>query len=128
MTLRPCPVKWRVPLVLSGFLCFGALFPCPSPVRDAVTEQFAAGYHWHFPWTYVLFAPFCSAADMLTVLSLKQMMVFLFYCALALSAAPIRLFSKGKVLVLFLGFLGMGGFYPPAHGEDGFRRRGYPAD
>src|ERR1035441_4085160 len=96
--------EWWASLGLSSLLGIGALFPYSSPVRDAVTEQLAMGYHWTYPWTYLLFAPFCSMADLLTVLSLKEMSIFLFYSGLALAAAPIRVRTKGMASSFFLVF------------------------
>src|ERR1017187_7980056 len=99
-------MKWRTLLGLSCLFSLGAFYPYSSPVRDAVTEQFAKGYHWHFPWTYVLLAPFCSMADYLTVLSMKEMLVFLGYGVIACVWIPERKRMKGAALLLSVVFLG----------------------
>ena len=87
-------MKWKVPLGLTFLIILGAFFPYASPVRYAVTEHLAAGYHWHFPWTYVLLAPFCSLADMLTVMSMREMIVFLSYGFVGLLFFPARIVTK----------------------------------
>src|ERR1017187_730445 len=107
-------MKWRTLLGLSCLFFLGAFYPYSSPVRDAVTEQLAKGYHWHFPWTYVLFTPFCSMADYLTVLSMKEMLVFLVYSLTACACLPARKRTKGASLLLFLVFLGWVGLVPRA--------------
>jgi predicted metal-dependent phosphoesterase TrpH len=60
----------------------------------------------------MVLAPFCSTADMLTVLSLKQMIVFLFYAALALAVAPIRRRNKALSGILLLAFMGWAALVP----------------
>ena len=67
----------RVPLFLTALLSLGFFSPYHAVVTDAVTGQTAAGFHLRFPLSYTALAPFCSGADLLTLLSLKQMMVFL---------------------------------------------------
>ena len=47
-------------------------FPMPGPVRNAATFTWPAGYHLAFPFWHLVFTPFCSVADALTVLSLKE--------------------------------------------------------
>ncbi len=106
-------MKWQVRLGLSSLLCLGALFPYPSPVRNVVTDQFAAGYHWHFTWTYVLFDAFlqrCGYADDYESQK-NDRFSFLFRPRFGL-CSPFGSGTKGLTLVLFLVFLGWAALIP----------------
>lgn len=102
----------RISFVLIAFSFLPIVCPSSSPVVDAVTGQPAAGFHWRFPWTYLLFAPFCSAADWLTVLSMKEMMVFLGHGIITCLWFPRRKRMKGAAILLFLIFLGWSALAP----------------
>jgi len=67
---------WRTPLFMVGVLFMMQAFPMPGPVRDAAAFTWPAGYHLSFPLWHLVFTPFCSVADALTVLSTKEQMVF----------------------------------------------------
>ncbi len=65
--------RWRLPLLLSGFILFLQAFPIASPVRDAATLQWASEvFSMHYPLWHVVWTPFCGVADALTVLSYHQ--------------------------------------------------------
>ena len=51
----------------------------PSPVRDAAFLSWVPGFHMQFPVWHLIFTPFCSTADYLTLLSLKQAELFCAY-------------------------------------------------
>jgi len=102
----------RVPLGVSVFLGLGLLSRNISPVRDAVTEQFAAGYHLHFSWSYLVWAPFCSLADLLTALSLRELLLFLGFVFAAILVWPCRWGTKALWFMGVLGFLAWGVLVP----------------
>lgn len=105
-------MSWRVPLGLSVFLGLGLFYPSLSPVRDAVTEQAALGYHLHFSWSYLVWAPFCSLADLLTVLSLHELLLFLAYVFIGILLWPCRRGTRALCFLGVVGFLAWGVLVP----------------
>ena len=102
---------WRVPLFLSGLLILSQAFPLPGPVRDAATGLWPAGFYIQFPLLHLLFTPFCSTADYLTLLSVKQAGLFVG----ALFIAFILFFSPRKAalaILLFVAFVAWGALVP----------------
>ena len=67
--------SWRFLLLLTGLLFLAQAFPLPGVVRDAADFSWPSGFHWEWPLLHVVFTPFCSLADYLTVLSLKEQFV-----------------------------------------------------
>ncbi|HVO32708.1 MAG TPA: hypothetical protein VMU17_02260 [Elusimicrobiota bacterium] len=103
---------WRLPVMLTLLLGAGWFFHLPSPVRDAVTEQPAAGWSLHLAPPYYLLAPWCSIADHLTVMSLPEMKVFLLYAALAVLLIPRTWTSRAVALAVALAFFAWGAVGP----------------
>jgi len=93
---------WYGPVLLSAALCWGLAHPIASPVRDAVTEHSVLGYQLLFSPTYLVLAPWCSLADAVTILSLKELYI-LFAYVLVIGF----LFFRGlkQKLLYTLGFL-----------------------
>jgi len=81
------------------------LFHYPSPVRDAVTEQFASGFRWHFSPAYLILAPFCTVADALSILSLREIYVVLPALLLLALLWPSGWKRKAVSAAALLGFL-----------------------
>jgi len=71
--------RWRFPLLLSGLFLMSQGNSLPSPVRDAAFLSWVPGFHMQFPVWHLIFTPFCSTADYLTLLSLKQAELFCAY-------------------------------------------------
>jgi hypothetical protein len=94
------PVAKRSALFLSSLFLLAQAFTIPSPVRDAATSEFATGFQFQYSLGYSLFAPFCTIADVLTVLSAYQLIVFV-VTSLVLGFAFL---SWRKALALFLFF------------------------
>jgi hypothetical protein len=76
--------RWRWPLGSSVFVLLSQAFRLPSPVRDAASGAWPAGFSLHLPPLYWLFAPFCGPADRITLLSYHQAVVFLVYAVAAI--------------------------------------------
>jgi len=102
----------RLPLGLSVFLGVSLFFSSLSPVRDAVTEQLAPGYHLHFSGAYLFWAPFCSLADLLTVLSLRELLIFLGFVFAGILAWPCRWRARSLCFLGVLSFLAWGILVP----------------
>lgn len=102
---------WRLPLFLSGLLLLSQAFPLAAPVRDAASGVWVAGYTLHFPRWHLFFSPFCGLADLITVLSLHQLILTAVYviggCFIFL---PWR--KAGLVVIAFLMFVAWGALVP----------------
>lgn len=93
--------SWRFVLLWLGVLLLGQAFALPSPVRDAVTESWAAGFQlipsrWH-----LVFTPFTSLADQLTALSLREL-----YALQAWVIVGLILLFRWRFWLALLGWLG----------------------
>lgn len=71
----PMSPRGRVPLLLSGAVLLFQIAPIPSAVRDAATGAWLSGFHFEHPVARLIFTPFCSVADYLTVFSAHQGLV-----------------------------------------------------
>jgi hypothetical protein len=103
--------SWRIPLFISGIFLLSQAFSLPSPVRDAATLHWASGYKLQLPLGHILFTPFFSIADYLTVLSVKQMELFVGY----LFASFLLLWPWRRALLaifLFMVFVAWGALVP----------------
>jgi hypothetical protein len=76
--------SWRFLLLLTGVLFLAQALPLPGPVRDAADFSWPPGFHWQWPLLHLIFTPFCSLADYLTVLSLKEHIVLQLWVLLLL--------------------------------------------
>jgi len=102
--------SWRAFLVVAGFLSMLQAFPV-LPVRDAALEVWPAGYHLQFPPLHLLFTPFTSVADYLTVLSVHEHVALLVTLILLfVLIAGIR--RGGMLLILWIVFLAWGALVP----------------
>jgi len=111
MMTRP----WRLPLFLSGLVLLSQAFPLPSPVRDAATLAWAGGFHLIFPVWHILFTPFCSVADHLTVLSAHQDYVLVAYVFIGCLFAG---WKRGSLyFLLFAAFIAWGVLVPRPMGR-----------
>ena len=100
----------RRPLLLSGLVLLSQAFPVRPPVRDAATLLDAAGFHFQLPLWHVLWTPFCSLADLLTVMSAHQIYVLLAYITVGCVMAGRKL--GPFLLVFFLMFAAWGVLIP----------------
>src|SRR5262249_26089212 len=91
----------RSPLFLCGVVLLSQTFPLPSPVRDAATGAWPAGFSLNLPPLYMVFAPFCGVADRLSLLSYHQILIFMAYLILALILG----LGPRRASVMLLGFL-----------------------
>jgi len=108
--------SWRRPLCLSGFILFLQAFPIPSSVREAATVQWVSGFTMHYPLWHVVWTPFCGIADVLTVLSYHQVIVFgVWAIVLLLAIGGFRRFLPCFFLLLL--FLAWGGLVPRPMGR-----------
>jgi hypothetical protein len=93
--------SWRFLMVLTGGLFLMQAFPMPGVVRNAADFSWPSGFHMEFPTLHLLFTPFCSLSDSLTVLSVKEQIAFqVFVFILLLVLAGIR-----RGLLFWLGWL-----------------------
>lgn len=96
---RSKPSRW--PLLLSSLFFLSQVHPAPSPVLDATTLIAAPGYRLAFPLWHIIFTPFCSIADYVTILSLRQAEIALIWVIVgAFCLVPWR-----KVILFIVGFL-----------------------
>jgi hypothetical protein len=106
---------WRLPLMLSGLVLLSQAFGLPSPVRDAATLNWAPGFHLVFPTWHLLFTPFCSLADLLTVFSLRQIDVLIAWVLIGCLLAGRK---RGPlVLAFFMAFVAWGALIPRPMGR-----------
>lgn len=118
MPTSPNPLGYRTrrTLVLSGVFLLSQAFRLPSPVRDAATLEWAPSFHLELPKLHLLFTPFCSVADYLTLLSAQQayvMLAWVFVLVYALWG-----WKKGTILFLFfVGFTAWGALVPRPMGR-----------
>lgn len=98
-------MKWKWAGGWTLILAGTAFLHYPFPVRDAVTEHFAPGFHWHFSASYLALAPFCSLADLLTLFSLHEMMICLPFLLLIALLWPSSWKRKALSLAALAGFL-----------------------
>ncbi len=102
---------WRVPIFWSGFALLSQAFALPGPVRDAASLAWPNGFHLHFPAAHLLFTPFCSTADFLTVLSAKQIEAFCIVLFIGIFVF-LRLRTALISLMCFIGFVAWGALIP----------------
>lgn len=69
-------LSWQLLLLITGVILFMQAFPLPGAVRDAHTLLWPSGFHFEWPLWHLVFTPFCSVADYLTVLSLHEQIAF----------------------------------------------------
>src|ERR1700687_2276074 len=107
---------WRVALFLSGLVLLSQAFPLASPVRDAATLAWAPHYHLVYPDWHLVFTPFCSVADALTMLSYHQDIVLvIWFFVLAFGFGGIR---RGLLFFgLFMSFIVWGVLTPRPMGR-----------
>ncbi len=101
----------RTPLLLSGCILLLQAFPFPGAVRDAATLAWTPSFHLQYPLWHVIFTPFCSVADFLTILSLKQMIL----AVAILTGVPFLVAGWRRGLISFaflLGFVAWGALVP----------------
>src|SRR5690349_19746695 len=98
--------RWQVPLLLCGLLYLSQSCPLPSPVRDAATLSWAPGYHLEFPFWHLVFTPFCSVADAITVLSFHHLLAALaVFLTAAFLIGGLRIGAlSGLGLIVFLAW------------------------
>jgi len=112
---RMAPRRWRLPLFLSGLVLLSQAFPLPSPVRDAATLSWASGFHLILPAWHILFTPFCSLADHLSVLSFHQDYVLVFY---VIAGCLLTGWRRGALyFMLFVAFIAWGVLVPRPMGK-----------
>jgi histidinol phosphatase-like PHP family hydrolase len=95
---------WRLPVFLSGLVLLSQGFLLPSPVIDIATTDWASGFIYKLPPLYLVFAPFCSVADQITLFSYHQAWFFLGWVVLG-TLFFLGWRRGGKVLGFFLVFL-----------------------
>jgi hypothetical protein len=96
-------------MFLSGLVLMSQAFPLPSAVRDAATLLPLPQFHLHYPFWHLVFTPFCSVADALTVLGFREEKVLLvwFLCLCFLSGKVRRGFLMVFLCVVFLVWGGL---------------------
>ncbi len=102
-------------VVLTGFIFAGQLQSYPAPVRDIINGNFVEGLTVHYPVIYTLFAPVFQIADRVTILSIRQLLIFMIYINVVWVVwRAIALFSKGvKIRAVFaeiVRFIGINAF------------------
>ncbi len=102
---------WSLPLLVTGCLLLLHAYPLPSVVRDAATGAWLPEYHLVFPRLHILFSPFCGVADLLTVFSLRQLILTGIYLMLAFWMF-LRPRKALLVTLCFLVFLAWGSLVP----------------
>ena len=108
--------RWRWPLFWSGLILLSQAFPLAAPVRDAATLLPLPQFHLHFPFWHLVFTPFCSVADALTVLGAQEekvLIVTVFILGFLLAG-----FRRGILsFLLFTAFVAWGVLVPRPMGR-----------
>lgn len=66
-------------IVVTGIVIAGQLIAYPNSVRNIINGNFIEGLTVQYPAIYTLFAPVFQLADRLTMMSAKQLFIFLVY-------------------------------------------------
>jgi predicted metal-dependent phosphoesterase TrpH len=93
-------------MFLSGLVLLSQAFSLPSPIRDAATLQWTTGFSIHYPIWHLIFTPFCSVADTITVLGLleEKVIAVWFLCFCFLTGKPRRGILAFFLLLVFLAW------------------------
>ena len=98
--------SWRRLLIMTGILFLAQAFPLPGVVRDAATFTWPQDFHWQVPLWHLIFTPFCTLADYLTALSLREQIVLQVWvlAGLFLGLSWRRALVAWAVWILFLAW------------------------
>lgn len=98
-------------LLFCSLILFSQAYRFPSPVQNAGTFAFAEGYRLIFPLGHLLFTPFCSLADYLTLVSQRQAEVLAVWILIG-SVFVLGVRRAVYFLVGFLVFVAWGALIP----------------
>jgi hypothetical protein len=93
--------RWGFPLILACVILLSQFFVLPSIVRDAATLKWVRDFSIIYPFWHLIFTPFTSIADTLTVLGLKEMLAISIWMLLFLfTIGGLRKGLAGSVLII----------------------------
>jgi len=117
--------RQRLPLLLSGSILLLQALPVLSPVRNPETLLPVHGFSLHLPLWHLIFTPFASFADYLTVLNLYHLIAIVVFMMAGIVFVFKRWISRFSGLLVLVLFLLWGAFAPrpmarlvPEHPDD----------